>query len=90
MILFACSQPLKEIVIIGIESSKARFKTVGEHTELIERREELLGLQQDSILAAEDEKQAIVALVEEGINLELQAMQDLIDKYTESLDTAKD
>ena len=60
------------------------------NTELIERREELLGLQQDSILAAEDEKQAIVALVEEGINLELQAMQDLIDKYTESLDTAKD
>ena len=60
------------------------------NTEMIERREELLGLQQDSILAAEDEKQAIVALVEEGINLELQAMQDLIDKYTESLDTAKD
>lgn len=60
------------------------------NTELIERREELLGLQQDSILAAEDEKQAIVALVEEGINLELQAMQDLIDKHTESLDTAKD
>ena len=60
------------------------------NTELIERREELLGLQQDSILAAEDEKQAIVALVEEGIALELEAMQDLIDKYTESLDTAKD
>ena len=58
--------------------------------ELIERREELLELQQDSILTAEDEKQAIVALVEEGINLELQAMQDLIDKYAESLDTAKD
>lgn len=60
------------------------------NTELIERREELLGLQQDSILAAEGEKQAIVALVEEGINLELQAMQDLIDKYNESLDSAKD
>lgn len=60
------------------------------NTELIQRREELLGLQQDAIIAAEDEKQAIVALVEEGINLELQAMQDLIDKYTESLDTAKD
>ena len=60
------------------------------NTDLIERREELLGLQQDSILAAEDEKQAIVDLVEEGINIELQALQDLIDAYTDSLDSAKD
>lgn len=75
----------QEILEIDKELSKDPY-----NTELVERREELLGLQQDSILAAEDEKQAIVALVEEGINLELQAMQDLIDKYTESLDTAKD
>lgn len=75
----------QEILEIDKELAKDPY-----NTELIERREELLGLQQDSILAAEDEKQAIVALVEEGINLELQAMQDLIDKYTESLDTAKD
>lgn len=75
----------QEILEIDKELAKDPY-----NTELIERREELLGLQQDSILAAEDEKQAIVALVEEGINLELQAMQDLIDKYNESLDTAKD
>ena len=60
------------------------------NTELIERREELLGLQQDSILAAEDEKQAIVALVEEGIALELESLQNLIDTYTDALDSAKD
>lgn len=78
-------QYAQEILEIDKELAKDPY-----NTELIERREELLGLQQDSILAAEDEKQAIVALVEEGINLELQAMQDLIDKYTESLDTAKD
>lgn len=60
------------------------------NTTLIERREELLGLQQESILAAEDEKQAIKDLVEEGINLELDALQKLIDKYNESLDEAKD
>lgn len=59
-------------------------------TELIERKEELLSLQQDSILAAEDEKQAIVDMVEEGINLELDALKDLIDAYTDSLDSAKD
>lgn len=75
----------EEILNIDKELAKDPY-----NTELIKRREELLGLQQDSILAAEDEKQAIVALVEEGINLELQAMQDLIDAYTESLDSAKD
>lgn len=60
------------------------------NTDLIERREELLGLQQDSILAAEDEKQAIVDLVREGIEIELDALQSLIDKYTDTIDTAKD
>lgn len=60
------------------------------NTKLIERREELLGLQQDSILAAEDEKQAIVDLVSDGIDLELEALQDLIDKYKDSLSSAKD
>lgn len=59
------------------------------NTQLIERREELLGLQQDSILAAEAEKQAIVDMVREGIELELDALQELIDKYTDALDSAK-
>lgn len=59
------------------------------NTKLLERREELLESQRDAILAAEDEKQAIVDMVREGIELELDALQDLIDKYTESLDSAK-
>lgn len=59
------------------------------NTKLLERREELLEAQRDSILAAEDEKQAIVDMVREGIELELDALQDLIDRYTESLDSAK-
>lgn len=58
--------------------------------DLIERRQELLELQQDSILAANDEKEAIRSLVEEGINRELESLQDLIDKYNETLDNAKD
>lgn len=57
---------------------------------LIERREELLDLQHDSILAAEDEKQAIIELIEEGIEAELDSLQELIDKYTDALDSAKD
>lgn len=59
-------------------------------TELIARRDEMLSLQRESILAAEDEKQAIIDLVEEGINVELDALQERIDKYNESLDAAKD
>lgn len=59
------------------------------NTELIARKEELLGLQQDTILAAEDEKKAIVSLVEEGINRELDALRKLIDTYSDALDNAK-
>lgn len=60
------------------------------NTDLIERKEELLSLQQEMILAAEDEKQAIVDMVEEGIELELSALKELIDTYTDALDAQKD
>lgn len=60
------------------------------NTDLIERREELLELQQDSILAAEDEKQAIIDMVREGIDLELESLKELINTYTDALDSAKD
>lgn len=60
------------------------------NVELIERREELLELQRESILAAEDEKQAIADLVEEGINRELEALREVIDTYKDALDSAKD
>lgn len=59
------------------------------NTDLIARREELLGLQQDSIKAAESEKQAIVDMVRNGIEIELSALKELIDAYKESLDNAK-
>ena len=58
--------------------------------DLINRRKELLKLQQDMILSANDEKQAIVNMVKEGIDLELNALKDLIDKYNEALDVQKD
>ena len=58
--------------------------------ELIKRRNELLELQRESILNAENEKQAIKDLVEEGINKELDALQDLIDKKNEELESEKD
>lgn len=58
-------------------------------TELIARREQLLQLQRQSILSAEQEKDAVKSLVEQGINKELESIRDLIDAYTESLDSAK-
>ena len=60
------------------------------NTQLIERREELLSLQQDSIASANEEKQAIMDLVEEGIEAELDSLDELIGKYTDALDSAKD
>lgn len=60
------------------------------NTDLIERRDELLKLQQESILAAEDEKQAIKDLVEDGINKQLEATQELIDKKKEALSAEKE
>ena len=59
-------------------------------TELIARRQELLDAQRDNILAAEQEKDAIKDMVEEGIQLELDYLDDLIDKYLEALQAQKD
>ena len=57
---------------------------------LIDRRQELLEAQQEAILNAEQEKDAIKDLVEEGIDKELDSLSDLIDKYEEALDSQKD
>ena len=57
---------------------------------LLDRRNELHKLQQESITSAKQEKDAIKDLVEDGINSQLDALQKLIDKYTDLLDTNKD
>lgn len=57
---------------------------------IIARREELIKLQHESILAAEEEKDAIVDLVKGGIEIELRNLKNLIDEYENSLDAAKD
>ena len=41
------------------------------------------------ILAAEDEKDAMVDMVREGIELELDALDDLIKSYTDAIDAQK-
>lgn len=57
--------------------------------DLINKRDEYLEAQRESILNAEDEKNAIRDMVEEGINLELDALDELINKRNDALDSAK-
>lgn len=57
---------------------------------LIDRRQELLELQRESISAAESEKEAIRDLVEDGIKAQLDALEDLIERYTDMLDAEQD
>jgi len=77
-------QYAKEIKKINEDIAKDPY-----NTDLITQREKLLKLQQDSIKAANDEKDAMVALVEEGIKAQLDALKELIDSYEDSLDAAK-
>lgn len=58
--------------------------------EAIDRMNELADLEREEILAAQDSKKAIRDLVEEGINYELEALQERIDKTNEVLETQKD
>lgn len=58
--------------------------------DLINRRKEMLEAQRESILAAEQEKNAIKDLVSGGIELELDSLSELIDKYNDALDSQKD
>lgn len=58
--------------------------------DLLARRDELLESQRDSILAAKDEKEAMIDLAQNGVQAQLDALRELIDAYTDSLDSAKD
>lgn len=60
------------------------------NTALLERRQELLELQRDSIQAAEDEKQSIRELVSDGYDRMLEALQDIMDKRKDALQAEKD
>lgn len=58
--------------------------------DIADRYYELVEAQQEAILSAEESKNAIKDLVEEGIQLELDSLTELIDKYKESLEVQKD
>lgn len=60
------------------------------NTTLLERRQELLKLQQEAIKNAEQEKQSIKSLVSDGYDAMLDALQKIIDKYKDTLSVQKD
>lgn len=55
------------------------------NTKLYDRRQQLLELQQESIKAAESEKQALKSLVSDGIQKTLSALQKLITEYENAI-----
>lgn len=59
------------------------------NTQLLDRRNELLSLQREQIEATESEKDAIVDLIREGYDKQLDSLQTLIDKYVEALESSK-
>lgn len=72
------------------EIEKAKWEADPNDRDAEQRYYEMLELQREHILLAEDEKNAIKDLVEEGIDLELSSLEELIDKRNEALDNAKD
>ena len=79
----------------ALDYAKEREKIEGELAKdradknLIERREELIQLQQESIQNAYAEKDAVKSLVEEGINIHLSKLQELIDDYKKAQQESK-
>lgn len=78
-------QYAKKVAELNAQIAKAPY-----NQDLINKRDEYLEAQRESILAAEDEKDAIKSLVEDAINAELDSLDKLIDKRNEALSNAKD
>ena len=57
---------------------------------LIDRKNELIDAQKQSILSAENEKDSMKDLIQDSIDKQLDALDDLIDKYLDCLDSEKD
>ena len=80
----------------AVEYAKEREKIETElandknNKDLIARYEELVDAQQDAIKSAEQEKEAMKSLVQEGINRHLESLSELIDKYKEAQQSAKE
>lgn len=75
----------KEIEKINKEIAEDPYNTT-----LVDRRNELLKLQMESIKAAEGEKDSIIDLISSGYDKMLESLQKVIDKRKEALRAEKD
>lgn len=73
-----------------IEKLDKKLANDPNNTKLIEKKEEYIQAQRESIEAAEQEKQAIKSLIQEAIEKNIEALNKLIEKYNDSLQAAKD
>ena len=77
----------------ALEDFKKAFQELAKdpyNQKLIDRKNELVDAQQKSILSAENEKDAMKDLIKDGIENELDSLQDLIDKYLDAIQAQKD
>lgn len=74
----------------AIEELNQQIAADPSNQNLIERREDLLKLQQESIESARDEKDAIKDLIQDGNDALVGSMNDRIEVYEDALDAAKD
>lgn len=73
-----------------IEKINAQLVNDPNNKKLIDKQKEYNSLQRDAIKNAEGQRDAIKGLVKEGIDVEVNALNKLISKYTDMLDREKD
>jgi len=73
-----------------LQDIESQIANSPDDVELLRRRNEILELQQEMILAAEQEKEVIADLVREGYEKQKEALQELCDSYLEELELQKD
>ena len=72
------------------EEVKALEKDLAEGKDVIDRYNEMVDAHQDAVLAAQKEKQAILDLVSDAYQKQLDYLNEIIDKKKESLNAEKD
>lgn len=72
------------------EQALSEYRADTNNKEALERYRKYIQLQRESLQACNDEKEAIKSLVEDGIDKQLNALQKLIDKRKDALQSEKD
>lgn len=73
-----------------VKQLNKQLATDPNNQKLIEQRDSWKKAQQDAIENAHSEKEAIADLIEKGIKKQIEAMEELIDKYEEAMDAERD